>query len=157
MGRRTNGDCTPFDSAMGICQDVPAGGRPRSSAEAHREEPTMTTTPSVLDITQHDNVAARAGDKLRKRVAFVTGGTRGIGAAICRSLTSPGATLAARYAGDDDARGRRGGRPRPRARRRRSPGRAGYRPAPPHPPPPRPPSTRATWATPATAGAPSTR
>ena len=30
----------------------------------------MTTTPPVLDITQNDNVAARAGDKLRKRVAF---------------------------------------------------------------------------------------
>jgi acetoacetyl-CoA reductase len=66
----------------------------------------MTTTPSVLDITQNDNVAARAGDKLRKRVAFVTGGTRGIGAAICRSLASQGATLAAGYAGNDDAAGK---------------------------------------------------
>jgi acetoacetyl-CoA reductase/3-oxoacyl-[acyl-carrier protein] reductase len=66
----------------------------------------MTTTPSVLDITQNDNIAARAGDKLRKRVAFVTGGTRGIGAAICRSLASQGATLAAGYAGNDDAAGK---------------------------------------------------
>src|SRR5215510_15358332 len=70
-------------------------------ADAHREEPTMTTTPSVLDITQNDSIAARAGDKLRRRVAFVTGGTRGIGAAICRSLASQGATLAAGYAGND--------------------------------------------------------
>jgi len=58
---------------------------------------------SVLDITQDDNVHARAGDKLKGRVAFVTGGTRGIGAAICRSLASQGAILAAGYAGNDDA------------------------------------------------------
>jgi 2-deoxy-D-gluconate 3-dehydrogenase len=63
----------------------------------------MTTTPTVLDITQNDNTAARTGDKLKRRVAFVTGGTRGIGAAICRSLASQGATLAAGYAGNDDA------------------------------------------------------
>jgi acetoacetyl-CoA reductase/3-oxoacyl-[acyl-carrier protein] reductase len=69
-------------------------------------EPTMTTTPTVLDITQNDNIAARGGDKLRRRVAFVTGGTRGIGAAICRSLASQGATLAAGYAGNDDAAGK---------------------------------------------------
>ena len=66
----------------------------------------MTTTPTVLDITQNDNIAARTGDKLKRRVAFVTGGTRGIGAAICRSLASQGATLAAGYAGNDDAAGK---------------------------------------------------
>jgi len=58
---------------------------------------------SVLDITQDDNVAARVGDKLKNRVAFVTGGTRGIGAAICRSLASQGAILAAGYGGNDEA------------------------------------------------------
>ncbi len=58
---------------------------------------------TVLDITQNDNTGARAGDKLKGRVAFVTGGTRGIGAAICRSLASQGATLAAGYAGNDEA------------------------------------------------------
>jgi acetoacetyl-CoA reductase/3-oxoacyl-[acyl-carrier protein] reductase len=63
----------------------------------------MTPTPTVLDITQHDHTTARTGDKLKRRVAFVTGGTRGIGAAICRSLASQGATLAAGYAGNDDA------------------------------------------------------
>jgi acetoacetyl-CoA reductase/3-oxoacyl-[acyl-carrier protein] reductase len=66
----------------------------------------MTTTPTVLDITQHDNIATRTGDKLKGRVAFVTGGTRGIGAAICRSLASQGATVAAGYAGNDDAAGK---------------------------------------------------
>ena len=63
----------------------------------------MTPPNPVLDLTQNENTAGRAGDKLRGRVAFVTGGTRGIGAAICRSLASQGAILAAGYAGNDDA------------------------------------------------------
>jgi len=63
----------------------------------------MTSPTPVLDITQNENTAGRVGDKLKGRVAFVTGGTRGIGAAICRSLASQGAVLAAGYAGNDDA------------------------------------------------------
>ena len=48
---------------------------------------------------------ARIGDKLLGRVAFVTGGTRGIGAAISRSLASQGAEVAAGYSGNEQAAG----------------------------------------------------
>ncbi|MEW4449512.1 acetoacetyl-CoA reductase [Qipengyuania sp. JC766] len=37
------------------------------------------------------------------RVAIVTGGTRGIGKAICQSLQAQGHTVVANYAGNDDA------------------------------------------------------
>src|SRR5258705_5726217 len=39
----------------------------------------------------------QGGEKLADRVAFVTGGTRGIGAAICKSLGNQHATVAAGY------------------------------------------------------------
>jgi acetoacetyl-CoA reductase/3-oxoacyl-[acyl-carrier protein] reductase len=59
----------------------------------------------TIDLTQNDNVSTRIGDKLKGRVAYVTGGTRGIGASICRSLASQGAVLAAGYTGNDKAAG----------------------------------------------------
>jgi NAD(P)-dependent dehydrogenase (short-subunit alcohol dehydrogenase family) len=54
-------------------------------------------------MTATQERAIRAGDKLLGRVAFVTGGTRGIGAAICRSLASQGADVAAGYSGNHEA------------------------------------------------------
>ncbi|MEV6836351.1 3-oxoacyl-ACP reductase FabG [Streptomyces sp. NPDC051133] len=45
-------------------------------------------------------VTTTAGQSLQDRVALVTGGTRGIGAAISRSLAGAGATVAAAYAGN---------------------------------------------------------
>ena len=56
----------------------------------------MTATTTAEEIGAFRSEAAR-GDKLRGRVAFVTGGTRGIGAAISKSLVSQGATVAAGY------------------------------------------------------------
>jgi NAD(P)-dependent dehydrogenase (short-subunit alcohol dehydrogenase family) len=49
-----------------------------------------------LDAKQQEAVRER-GKALSGRVAFVTGGTRGIGAAICKSLGSQDATVAAGF------------------------------------------------------------
>ena len=48
--------------------------------------------------TEEQDAPWRGGEKLRgRRAAFVTGGTRGIGAAICKSLGNQHATVAAGY------------------------------------------------------------
>jgi NAD(P)-dependent dehydrogenase (short-subunit alcohol dehydrogenase family) len=51
-------------------------------------------------MTATQERSTRIGEKLLGKVAFVTGGTRGIGAAICRSLAAQGADVAAGYSGN---------------------------------------------------------
>ena len=63
----------------------------------------MTATTAVDELGESRSEMGR-GDQLRGRVAFVTGGTRGIGAAISKSLASQGATVAAGYGRNTRAR-----------------------------------------------------
>lgn len=64
---------------------------------------TINAGPTIeLPRTESQPFSEGHGSKLSGRVAFVTGGTRGIGAAICRSLVSQGATVAAGYSRNDE-------------------------------------------------------
>jgi NAD(P)-dependent dehydrogenase (short-subunit alcohol dehydrogenase family) len=79
-----------------------AGADGVTSASAPAKNEAYAPEPQEEPVTATQARTSRTGDKLSGRVAFVTGGTRGIGAAICRSMAAQGADVAAGYSGNTE-------------------------------------------------------
>src|SRR5664279_6228519 len=89
---------------IGRARPMPESRRPvmrRRPGRTHVECITNRPGRTAMTAARVDQ-AGTAGfaSKLAGRIALVTGGTRGIGAAISRSLANQGATVAAGYGRD---------------------------------------------------------
>ena len=62
----------------------------------------IVAPPAVLRVTPFPTTDARLEETHGKRVALVTGGSRGIGEAISKALKAEGYEVAATYAGNDE-------------------------------------------------------
>ena len=63
---------------------------------------SVSTSPAEMPVGTNPDQSTDHRPRLHGRVAFVTGGSRGIGAAICQSLAEQGADVAVGYARDRD-------------------------------------------------------
>src|SRR5471030_1113161 len=75
-----------------------------ASAQASEggEQMSVSTSPAEMPVGTNPDQPTVHRPRLHGRVAFVTGGSRGIGAAICQSLAEQGADVAVGYARDRD-------------------------------------------------------